>query len=140
MLQLGKSSSDRHWMSLNLNVTDCHNVTECHWIYLKLNEIIVFGKLKFIKIQSIKIYLKLEKIVKMLVKNYLKLWQMLKIPKNGEKWWFFKICQKMVKCWKMLVKTLKKMLHWFFLNTMDIKNIIFNPKFYQHFLPSLFIT
>ena len=24
--------------------------------------------------------------------------------------------------------------------TMDIKNTIFNPKFYQHFLPSLVIT
>ena len=51
-------------MSLNMIVT------ECYWIYLKLNKIIVFWKLKFIKIQSNKIYLKLEKMVKMLVKNY----------------------------------------------------------------------
>ena len=27
-----------------------------------------------------------------------------------------------------------------FFYTLDIKNIIFNPKFYQHFLPSLVIT
>ena len=27
-----------------------------------------------------------------------------------------------------------------FFYTQDIKNIIFNSKFYQHFLPSLFIT
>ena len=27
-----------------------------------------------------------------------------------------------------------------FFYTMDIKNTIFNPKFYQHFLPSLLIT
>ena len=27
-----------------------------------------------------------------------------------------------------------------FFYTMDIKNAIFNPKFYQHFLPSLLIT
>ena len=33
-----------------------------------------------------------------------------KITKNGEKWWFFKICQKLVKCWKILVKTLKQIL------------------------------
>ena len=26
-----------------------------------------------------------------------------------------------------------------FFYTLDIKNIIFNPKFYQHFLPSLII-
>ena len=52
--------------------------------------------------------LKLVKMVKMLVKmikNGGKCW---KITQNGEKLWFFKICQKMVKCWKMLVETLKK--------------------------------
>ena len=63
-------------------------VTECHCIYLKLNEIIVFRKLKFIKIQSIKIYLKLEKMVKMLVKNYVKMVvnveKLLKMVKNGD--------------------------------------------------------
>ena len=31
--------------------------------------------------------------------------KLLKMMENGD---FFKICQKMVKCWKMLVKTLKK--------------------------------
>ena len=36
----------------------------------------------------------------------------------------------------MLVKTLKKFLCT---DLLDIKNIIFNPKFYQHFLPSLVI-
>ena len=39
----------------------------------------------------------------------------------------------------MLVKTLKNIFALIFFYTQDIKNIIFNPKFYQHFLPSLFI-
>ena len=46
----------------------------------------------------------------------------------------------MVKCWKMLVKTLKKFYALLFFYTLDIKNIIFNPKFYQHFLLSLVIS
>ena len=33
----------------------------------------------------------------------------------------------------MLVKTLKKFYALIFFYTLDIKNIIFNPKFYQHF-------
>ena len=40
----------------------------------------------------------------------------------------------------MLVKTLKKNFAVIFFYTMDIKNIIFNPKFYQHFLPSLIMS
>ena len=40
---------------------------------------------------------------------------------------------------KMLVKTLKKLFAVIFFYTMDIKNTIFNPKFYQHFLPPLLI-
>ena len=44
----------------------------------------------------------------------------------------------MVKCGKMLVKTLNKFFSDLLL--MDIKNTIFNPKFDQHFLPSLHIT
>ena len=40
----------------------------------------------------------------------------------------------------MLVKTLKKFYALIFFYTLDIKNISFNPKFYQHFLPSLVIT
>ena len=32
-----------------------------------------------------------------------------------------------------------KFLHWSSFTPQDIKNIIFNPKFYQHFLPSLLI-
>ena len=64
--------------------------------------------------------------------------KVLKMAENGD---FFKICQKMVKCWKMLVKTLQnKFFAVIFFYTMDIKNTIFNPKFYQHFLPSLVIT
>ena len=39
----------------------------------------------------------------------------------------------------MLVKTLKKLFALIFFYTLDIKNIIFNPKFYQHFLSSLII-
>ena len=63
-----------------------------------------------------------------------------KLLKNGENGDFLKICQKMVKCSKMLVKTLKKFFAVIFYYTMDIKDTIFNPKFYQHFLPSLLIT
>ena len=37
----------------------------------------------------------------------------------------------------MLVKTLKIFIALIIFYTLDIKNIIFNPKFYQHFLPSL---
>ena len=40
----------------------------------------------------------------------------------------------------MLVKTLKKFYSLIFFYTLDIKNIIFNPKFYQHFLPSLLMS
>ena len=39
-----------------------------------------------------------------------------------------------------MVKTLKISFALIFFYTQDIKNIIFNPKFYQHFLPSLVIT
>ena len=38
------------------------------------------------------------------------------------------------------LKTLKKFLALIFFYTLDIKNIIFNPKFYQHFLPSLLMS
>ena len=34
----------------------------------------------------------------------------------------------------------KKFYALIFFYTLDIKNIIFNPKFYQHFLPSQLIT
>ena len=40
----------------------------------------------------------------------------------------------------MLVKTLKKFYALILFYTLDIKNIIFNPKFYQHVLPSLLIN
>ena len=40
----------------------------------------------------------------------------------------------------MLVKTVKKFIALIFFYTQDIKNIIFNPKFYQHFLPYLLIS
>ena len=56
---VGKSIT---WSSLNLIVIECHWMSlNVYWIYLKLNKIIGFWKLKFINIQSIKIYLKLEK-------------------------------------------------------------------------------
>ena len=50
----------------------------------------------------------------------------------------FQNLSKMVKCWKMLVQTLKNFFAVIFFYTIDIKNTIFNPKFYQHFLPSLY--
>ena len=63
--------------------------------------------------------------------------KLLKMVKNGDfskfvkKWW------NVEKCWW---KHLKKIFAQIFFYTQDIKNIIFNPKFYQHFLPSLVIT
>ena len=37
-------------------------------------------------------------------------------------------------------ENIKKIFALIFFYTQDIKNIIFNPKFYQHFLPSLLIS
>ena len=47
---------------------------------------------------------------------------------------------KMVKCWKMLMKTLKTIFALIFFYTLYIRNLIYNPKFYQHFLISLIIS
>ena len=41
---------------------------------------------------------------------------------------------------KNIGENIKKNFALIFFYTQDIKNIIFNPKFYQHFLPSLVIT
>ena len=41
---------------------------------------------------------------------------------------------------KNVGENIKKIYTLIFFYTLDIKNIIFNPKFYQHFLPSLIIT
>ena len=41
---------------------------------------------------------------------------------------------------KNVGENIKKNFALIFFYTLDIKNIIFNPKFYQHFLPSLVIT
>ena len=41
---------------------------------------------------------------------------------------------------KNVGENIKKNFAVIFFYTMDIKNTIFNPKFYQHFLPSLFIS
>ena len=49
------------------------------------------------------------------------------------------IFQNLSKNGEMLVKILKKNFAVIFFYTMDIKNTIFNPKLYQHFLPSLLI-
>ena len=59
-------------------------------------------------------YSKLGKIVKKLFKMVVNVEKLLKMVENGD---FPKICQKMVKCWKMLVKTLKKFCTEFFLNS-----------------------
>ena len=57
-------------------------------MYLKLNKIIVFWKLKFIKIQSIKIYLKLEtngeNVGEKLLKMVINVEKLLKMVKNGD--------------------------------------------------------
>ena len=63
--------------------------------------------------------------------------KLLKIVKNGD-------FSKFVKNGEMLknvgenIKQIFIALIIFY--TLDIKNIIFNPKFYQHFLPSLFMS
>ena len=41
---------------------------------------------------------------------------------------------------KNVGENIKKNFALIFFYTLDIKNIIFNPKFYKHFLPSLNIT
>ena len=41
---------------------------------------------------------------------------------------------------KNVGENIKKCFAVIFFDTMDIKNTIFNPKFYQHFLPSLLIS
>ena len=62
--------------------------------------------------------------------------KLLKMVKNGD-------FSKFVKNGEMLKnigENIKKIYALIFFYTLDIKNIIFNPKFYQHFLPSLLIT
>ena len=52
------------------------------------------------------------------------------------------IFSKVVKNGEMLKnvgENIKKHFAVIFFYTMDIKNTIFNPKFYQHFVPSLYI-
>ena len=63
--------------------------------------------------------------------------KLLKMVKNGEKWWFFKICQNNGEMWENVGENIKINFALIFFYTLDIKNIIFNPKVYQHFLPSL---
>ena len=63
--------------------------------------------------------------------------KLLKMVKNGDFSKFVKTNGEML---KNVVKTLKKFYALIFFYTLDIKNIIFNPKFNQHFLPSLLIT
>ena len=65
--------------------------------------------------------------------------KLLKMVENGDFLKFVKKWWNVEKCWKMLVKTLKKIFALIFFYTFDIRNIIFNPKFYRHFLPSLLI-
>ena len=89
-------------MSLNLNVTDSHNVTECHWIYLEAKWNNSFGKLKFIKILSIKIYFKLkngENVGEKLFKMVVNVQKLLKMVKNGDFLKFVKKWWNVEKCW-----------------------------------------
>ena len=69
--------------------------------------------------------------------------KLFKMVVNGEKLLKMVIFQNLSKNGEMLKivgETLKKTFAEIFFYTMDIKNTIFNPKFYQHFWPSLFIT
>ena len=62
---------------------------------------------------------------------------------NGEKLLKMVIFQNLSKngeTLKNVGENIKKCFAVIFFYTLDIKNIIFNPKFYQHFLPSLVIT
>ena len=60
-----------------------------------------------------------------------------------QKWWKMVIFQNLSKNGEMLKnvdENINKCFALIFFYTLDIKNIIFNPKFYQHFLPSRVIT
>ena len=62
--------------------------------------------------------------------------------KNYYKWWKMVIFQNLSKHGEMLKnvgENIKNNFAVIFFYTMNIKNTIFNPKFYQHFLPSLLI-
>ena len=74
--------------------------------------------------------------MKKLFKIVVNVEKVLKMVKNGD-------FSKFVKNGEMLKNVgeiIKKFFAVIFFYTMDIKNTIFNPKFYQHFLPSLNIT
>ena len=69
--------------------------------------------------------------------------KLFKMVVNGEKllkMGFFKICQKNGEMLKNVGENIKKIFAVIFFYTMNIKNTIFNPRFYQHFLPSLVMT
>ena len=73
--------------------------------------------------------------MKKLFKIVVNVEKLLKMVKNGA-------FSKFVKNGEMLKnvgENINKIFAVIFFYTMDIKNTIFNPKFYQHFLPSLFI-
>ena len=61
--------------------------------------------------------------------------KLLKMVKNGD----FSNLSKTGEMLKNVGENIKTNFAVIFFYTMDIKNTIFNPKFYQHFLPSLII-
>ena len=73
--------------------------------------------------------------VKKLFKMVVNVEKLLKIVENGD----FKNLSKNGEMLKNVGENIKKISTEIFFYTLDIRNIIFNPKFYQHFLPSLMI-
>ena len=74
--------------------------------------------------------------MKKLFKMVVNVEKLLKMVKNGD-------FSKFVKNGEMLKnvgENIKKFFAVIFFYTMDIKNTIFKPKFYQHFLPSLMMS
>ena len=63
--------------------------------------------------------------------------KLLKMVKNGDFSKFVKKCEMLKNVGENIKKIFIALIIFY---TLDIKNIIFNPKFYQHFLPSLVIT
>ena len=70
----------------------------------------------------------MEKLIKMVVNIEI----LLKMVENGDFLKFVKNGDML----KNVGENIKKYFALIFFYTLDIRNIIFNPKFYQHFLPS----
>ena len=84
-------------------------------------------------INSSQYFSKLGKMVKKLFKMVVNVEKLLKMVENGDFLKFVKNGEML----KNVGENIKKIFALIFFYTLDIRNIIFNPKFYQHYLPSL---